>query len=76
MKSTGKEAFRRGLLTGFSSPYQFMYGGRARVFRSHRDFVSLSWEEVGNAVRDAIDSERESVGKAPKSCTRTGRRNN
>lgn len=73
MKSTGKESLRRGFAAGFSASYQLMYGRRTRIIHPPRDFVSLSWEKVGNAIRDAIDSERQSFGKTPKSPTRSGR---
>ena len=75
MKNTGKESFRRGFAAGFSAPYQLMYGGRSRIVHPPRDLVSLSWEKVGNAVRGAMDSERQSVGKTPKSPARGGRGN-
>lgn len=73
MKNTAKGSFRRGFAAGFSAPYQLIYGGRARIVHPSRDFVSLSWEKVGNAVRDAMDTERQSVGKAPKSPARSER---
>jgi hypothetical protein len=73
MKNTGKESFRRGFAAGFSSPYQLMYGRRTRIFHPHQDFVTMSWERVGNAVRSAIDTESDRVGKTAKSSTRTDR---
>lgn len=74
MKNTEKgSSLRRGFTAGLSAPYQAVYGRRARFSHPHQDFVALSWAKVGMAVRDAIESERMSIGKTAKSATRTGR---
>jgi hypothetical protein len=75
MKNTGKVAFRRGFMAGFSAPYQFMYGSRFRIAHPPKNLVSSSWEKVGNAVREAIEAEREDVGKTSSSTARSKRWN-
>lgn len=73
MKDATTESFRRGFTAGLSAPYSFMYSGGKRIAHPHRDLVSLSWETVGNAVRGAIESERQDLGKTAKSFSRSGR---
>jgi hypothetical protein len=73
MKNMGRESFRRGFVAGFSSPYQLVYGPRPRLVHPRRDFVSMSWAKVGTAIREALDSERDSFGKTSKPPSRTGR---
>lgn len=66
MKNATK-AFRRGFATGFSAPYRLMYAGRKGYAYQPRDFVTLSWSEVGQAVRAAVSEEKLNVGKTAKS---------
>lgn len=72
MKLSRNLAFRRGFAAGFSSPYKLIHGGRNRTVRVPRNLVSLSWEKVGRAVSDAIESERHSIGKDTEPHTTTG----
>lgn len=67
MRLAVKDTFFRGVAAGFSAPYRFAYGRRYKLSYEPRDFVSLSWEKVGTAIRSSIDAERNEFGQGTQS---------
>ena len=60
-------AFRRGFLAGFSSPYSTVFGRVSHYSVGPRDLVTLSWQQVGKSVRDALDKEKVAHGEVARS---------
>lgn len=57
-------SFRRGFVSGFSSPYASVFGRVSRYHVGPKDLVTESWKQVGRSVRDALDEERKLNGEA------------
>lgn len=66
-------ALRNGFAAGLSSPYRLFASKPSRSEYEPRDFVSLSWERVGTAMRTAVESERPRIGKTSKPRPQTSR---
>jgi hypothetical protein len=70
MSTAQKSAFRRGFSAGMSSPYEAIFGRRALYGTGPRDLVTVSWQEVGRSVREALEEERSNHGEAARADTK------
>lgn len=59
-----RNAFRRGFVAGFSSPYGVFTCGRRHDLPHDIDFVGRAWREVGSALGSALEEEGRKRDKA------------
>ena len=64
LREARRNAFRRGFAAGMASPYTALGLHRRRYNTGPTDLVTLSWQQVGQSIKDAINSENQKHGKA------------
>lgn len=72
MTGSKNNALRRGFWYGLSSPYRLVYGQNRHYQAEQTDLLSVSWQQVGNSLSVAIESERPKDGEVARSKIHAG----
>lgn len=58
-----QSAFRNGFSAGFASPYNMLFGEIRRYNVGEKNLVAVSWRQVGETVRSALEEDKVKYGE-------------
>lgn len=70
MQNFQRSAFRNGFARGFASPSKIFFSELRHYNVGEQNLVAVSWRQVGETVRDALEKEKVTHGKSSRASSK------